>query len=71
MEACNNLENEIPSDTYWRDQLVCKKVQTPSSLEPPLEYNQDNAFDKSWFLMTFLTILRVTEIFGSSRRENR
>ena len=30
------------SDTYWRVQLVCMKVQAHSSLEPPLEY-------KWWF----------------------
>ena len=41
MKPSNNLENTTPSDTYWRIQLVCKKVQAPSSLEPPLEYNQD------------------------------
>ena len=23
----NNLENKTPSDTYWRVQLVCKKIQ--------------------------------------------
>ena len=28
-------------DTYWRVQLVCKKVQAHGSLEPPLRYNQD------------------------------
>ena len=33
------------------------KVQTHNSLEPPLEYNQDHPP-----LMTFLTILGVTEI---------
>ena len=37
----NKLENKTPSDNYWRVQLVCKKVQAHSSLEPPLEYNQD------------------------------
>ena len=41
MKPSNNLENKTPSDTYWRVQLVCKKVQAHSSLEPPLEYNQD------------------------------
>ena len=38
MKPSNNLENKAPSDTYWRFQLVCKKVQ---ALEPPLEYNPD------------------------------
>ena len=41
MKPSNNLQNKIPSDTYWRVQLVCKKVQVHSSSEPPLEYNQD------------------------------
>ena len=41
MKPFNNLENKTPSDTYWRVLLVCKKVQAHSSLEPPLEYNQD------------------------------
>ena len=45
------------------------KVQAHSSLEPPLEYNQDqtDAFDESRFVMTFLTILRVIEILCSFR----
>ena len=41
MKPSNNLENKISSDFYWRVQLVCKKVQVHSSLEAPLEYNQD------------------------------
>ena len=38
------------------------KVQTHSFLEPPLEYNQDRAFDQSRFVMSFSIILEVTEI---------
>ena len=34
MRPFNNLENKIPSDTYWRVQPICNK-------EPPLEYRQD------------------------------
>ena len=41
MKPFNNLENMTPSDTYWRVQLVRNKVQAHSSLEPPLEYDQD------------------------------
>ena len=41
MRPSNNLENKTPSDTYWRVQLVLKKVQAHNSLEPPLEYSQD------------------------------
>ena len=54
------------------------KVQAVSSLEPPLEYNQDQQFfrtttgiqsgsdavDDSRFGMTFLIILGVTEIYS-------
>ena len=36
----NNLENKTPADTYWRVQLVCKKAQAHSALEPLMEYNQ-------------------------------
>ena len=41
MRPSNNLENKTPSDTYRKIELVCMKVQSHSSLEPPLEYNQD------------------------------
>ena len=64
MKPSNNLENKTSSDTYWRVQLIYKKLPAHSSLEPPLEYNQD-AFDKSRFIMSFLSILGVTEILCS------
>ena len=41
MKLFNNLEDKTPSGTYWRVQLVCSEVQAHSSLEPALEYNQD------------------------------
>ena len=41
MKPSNNLENKTPYETYWRVQLICKKVPARSFLEPPLEYNQD------------------------------
>ena len=41
MKPSNNLEHKTISDTYLRVQLVCMKVQVHSSLEPPLEYNED------------------------------
>ena len=60
MKASNNLENMTPSDTYWIVQLVFKKVQNHSFLEPSLEYNQDQVpvtnqgslwpFKRSWQL---------------------
>ena len=37
----SNLENKNISDIYQNVKLVCMKVQARSSLEPPLEYNQD------------------------------
>ena len=40
MRPSKNLENKTISDTYGRVQLVCKKVQAHSSLEPPLKHNQ-------------------------------
>ena len=66
MRPSNNLENKTLLDTYYIDrrvQLVCVKVQTHNSLEPPLEY-QDN---ESRFVMTLLIILGVTEILCSFR----
>ena len=42
---------------------VCMKFQVQSSLEPLLEYNQDQLlFDESRFTMIFLIILRDMEI---------
>ena len=41
MKPSNNLENKTLPDTYWRVQVVCMKVQAHSSLEPPMEYSQD------------------------------
>ena len=41
MTLSNILENKTSSDTYWRVQIVCKKVQAGVALVPPLEYNQN------------------------------
>ena len=41
MKPSSNLQNKIPSDIHYRVQLISKKVQAHSSLELPLEYNQD------------------------------
>ena len=41
MKPSKNLDNKTPSDPYWTVQPVFKKVQARSSLELPLEYNQD------------------------------
>ena len=66
MKPSNNLENKTPSDTYWRVQLVYMKVQAHSSLEPPLEYNQDQVplmnqgslwpFQPSWELRKYYAL---------------
>ena len=41
MRPSSTLENKALPDTYSRGQEVCMKVWVHSSLEPPLEYNQD------------------------------
>ena len=42
MIPSNNLKNKIPSEILCTHiMLVCMKVQIHISLEPPLEYNQD------------------------------
>ena len=51
MKPFNNLENKAPAVAYGRAQLMCKKVQARSSLEPPLEYNQDQMPLKSQGLL--------------------
>ena len=67
MKPSNNLENKTPSDTYWRVQLVCKKVQAHSSLEPLIEYNKDKApLVNQGSLGTFWNI---TQFKISSRQE--
>ena len=40
VETFQQSGEQDSSDTYWRVQLVCKKVQAHGSLEPPLRYNQ-------------------------------
>ena len=44
MKPSNNLKNKTTWDNYWRVQLVCKKIQAYSSLEPPLEYRRIRRF---------------------------
>ena len=51
MRPFNNLEDETPSDTYWRVWLVGK-----------LRLTNHGAFDESRFIMTLLTIFEVTII---------
>ena len=66
MRPSNNLEHKTLSDTYWRVQLVFMKVQTHSTLEPLLEYNQDQMllvnqgslwpFQPSWELRKYYAV---------------
>ena len=63
MRPSNNPENKIPSDTYWRVLLVCMKILAHSSLEPPLEYNQDQTpfkvcYDISNHLWSYKNIMQ-------------
>ena len=72
MRLSNNLEN-ILSEKYWRVQLVCMKVQVYSSLEPTLEYNQDQtpltikvSYDLFNQLGTYRNVMKF-QISSSSR----
>ena len=40
VETFQQSGEQDSSDTCWKVQLVCKKVQAHGSLEPPLRYNQ-------------------------------
>ena len=63
MRPSNNLENKTPSDTYWRVQLVCVKVQIHNYFRITTGIQPGpGAFDKSRFIMIFLIILGVTKI---------
>ena len=67
MRPLINLENKTLSDTYWKVQLLCIKVHTHSSLEPPLEYNQDQMPLINQGLLQSLIILGLTEILCGFR----
>ena len=41
MKSSKSLENKSLFGMYWRVQLVSTKGQAHSSVEPPLEYNED------------------------------
>ena len=66
MKPSNNMENTIPSDTYWSVQLICMNVQAHSFLEPLLEHNQDQTpltnqkllwlFKPTWELQKFYVV---------------
>ena len=67
MKPSNNLKNKTPTDTYWRVQPVQKEssglhfFRTTTGIQ-----SGPDAFSKLRIVMTFLTILRVTEILCSS-----
>ena len=64
MKPRNNLENQTPSGTYSSMliiQLVCSGswfFRTITGIQ-----SRPDAFDKARFIMNFLTILQVTEIY--------
>ena len=65
MKPSNILENKIPQDTYWRFQLICKKVPAQFFRTTIRIESRPGPFDKSRFIVAFLTILGVTEILCS------
>ena len=68
MRPSYNLENKTLSDTYWRVQLVCTKIEAHSSLETPSEYNQDQTLlMNQGFLWPILNILGITKKLCSFR----
>ena len=55
------------SDMYWRVQLVCMNVQAHSSLQPPLEYNQDQEpLMNQGFLWPFYTSWELQKYYAVS-----
>ena len=67
MKSSNNQENRTPLDFYWKVQLVCKKVQTDNSVEPPSECNQDKMFLTNQVRYDLFNHFGVTEILWSFR----
>ena len=71
----NRVVNKTPSDAYWRVQLVCKKVQAHSSLEPLLEciQNQTPLINQgsSWPFNHLGSYRNIMQFQISIRRENR
>ena len=63
----NNLENKIPSHT-WKSSSSMYESSGSQFFRTTTEIESGpHIFDKSRFVMTFLTILRVTEIICSFR----
>ena len=64
MRPSNNLENKTPSDlsTGMHESSGSKFFRTTTGIQ-----SGPDAFDESRFIMTFLTILGVTEILCSFR----
>ena len=67
MWPSDNLQNSTLADTCWRVQLVCKKVQAHSSLEPLIEYNKDKTPMVNQG--TLGTFWNITQFKISSRQE--
>ena len=64
MKPRNNLENKTPSGTY-SSMLIIQLVCSGSWFFRNITgiQSRPDAFDKARFIMNFLTILRVTEIY--------
>ena len=61
-------ENKTPSDKYWIVLLVCMKNQALNSLEPLLEYNQDQmSLINQSLLWPFWSSCELPETNESSR----
>ena len=57
------------SNSYWRVQLVCMKVEDHFSSEPPLEYNEDQmTFKNQGHLLLFLLTWELQEYYAVSSR---
>ena len=66
MRRSNNLENKTVSDINWRDRLVYMKVPAHSSLEPPLEYNQDQTSWRCWWIKVCCDVFNHLGSYGNS-----
>ena len=75
MKPYNNLDNKTLPDTYWRVQLVCKKVQANSSLEPlqiqkiyPFGINKSDSY-KFWQQQKQLKTMKMSEAWPETFNE--
>ena len=67
MRPSNNLENKTPLDTLQSSGSMCESSGSQFFKSTTGIQSGPDAFDESRFVMTFLTILGVTEILCSFR----